>query len=124
MPAPTLKDQEIYCSFCGKSKDEVERVIAGAGVYICNECVHLCNAILEDLPKPAAAADEIPWPDTMTDEQILEFLPRVAAASAQVDDNLQVWVDRLRDRGVTWARIGTALGVTRQSAWGRFSGEE
>lgn len=58
----------------------------------------------------------------MTDEEILEFLPRVAAVSAQVDANLRVWVERLRDRGVTWARIGAALGMTRQSAWERFSG--
>jgi ATP-dependent Clp protease ATP-binding subunit ClpX len=35
----------------------------------------------------------------------------------QVEDNLAVWVQRLRDRGVGWARIGAALGMARQSAW-------
>ncbi|MFJ2029028.1 ClpX C4-type zinc finger protein [Streptosporangium sp. NPDC087985] len=123
MPAPSLEDQKINCSFCTKSKDDVEKVIAGPGVYICNECVQLCNAILGTQPEPSAGA-EIPWLDSMTDEQILELLPRIATVSAQVDANLQVWVDRLRDRGVTWARIGAALGMARQSAWERFSGEE
>lgn len=131
MPAPSLADEKIHCSFCAKSKTEVERVIAGAGVYICNECVHLCTLILDTPAAPSAAPSdasaattEIPWPDTMTDEQILDLLPRVASVSAQVDASLQVWVTRLRDRGVTWARIGAALGMTRQSAWERFSGEE
>ncbi|MFF3665572.1 ClpX C4-type zinc finger protein [Microtetraspora malaysiensis] len=123
MAAPSLNEEKIHCSFCAKSRDDVERVIAGPGVYICNECVGLCNAVLATLPDPAPAA-EIPWPDRATDEEILELLPRIAAASAQVDASLQVWVDRLRDRGVTWAKIGAALGMARQSAWERFSGEE
>ena len=36
------------CSFCGKDSDAVERLIAGPGVYICNECIALCNSILEE----------------------------------------------------------------------------
>jgi hypothetical protein len=60
----------------------------------------------------------------MTDGQILELLPRAASASAQVDANLRVWVERLRDRGVMWARIGAALGMARQSAWEKFSAEK
>lgn len=38
----------LKCSFCGKTQDEVKRLIAGPGVYICNECVELCLSILED----------------------------------------------------------------------------
>jgi len=38
----------IRCSFCGKTQDEVHRVIAGPGVYICNECVELCQEIIEE----------------------------------------------------------------------------
>ena len=34
------------CSFCGKGQDEVQKLIAGPGVYICDECIHLCNMIL------------------------------------------------------------------------------
>ncbi|MGJ6968078.1 ClpX C4-type zinc finger protein [Streptosporangium sp. G11] len=123
MPAPSIADQAIHCSFCAKAETEVAKIVAGPGVYICNECVGLCSSIIGDAPDPSTSA-EIPWADTMTDEQILDLLPRIALVSAQVDANLRVWVDRLRDRGVTWSRIGAALGMARQSAWERFSGEE
>ena len=43
-------DKSIRCSFCGKYSSEVERMIAGPGVYICNECVELCNDVLYDEP--------------------------------------------------------------------------
>jgi hypothetical protein len=55
---------------------------------------------------------------------MLDHIPRVAAVADQVEANLRTWVQELRRRGVTWARIGGALGITRQSAWERFSGEE
>ena len=42
------KDKKLlYCSFCGKSQDEVARLIAGPSVFICDECVGLCNDIIE-----------------------------------------------------------------------------
>ncbi|WP_405084212.1 ClpX C4-type zinc finger protein [Microbispora sp. NBC_01389] len=133
MLAPSLSEQDIRCSFCSKSKTEVKKMVAGPGVHICNECVGLCAKILaaesaqsaqSAQAAQSAEAPEIPYAESMTDEQILEFLPRIAAVGAQVEENLRVWVQRLRDRGVTWARIGAALGMTRQSAWERFSGEE
>ena len=42
------KTKGVKCSFCGKSQEAVNRVIAGPGVYICNECIKVCNNILED----------------------------------------------------------------------------
>ena len=42
----------IRCSFCGKHQDQVAKIIAGPGAYICNECVHLCMDILDDMPAP------------------------------------------------------------------------
>jgi len=42
------KDREICCSFCGKPQSQARRLIAGPGVYICDECIQLCNSILED----------------------------------------------------------------------------
>ena len=42
----------IRCSFCGKHQDQVAKIIAGPGAYICNECVHLCMDILDDMPSP------------------------------------------------------------------------
>lgn len=43
---PINEDNRIRCSFCGKDQDQVERLISGPGVYICNECIDLCNAII------------------------------------------------------------------------------
>ncbi len=44
----TNKEKSVRCSFCGKSQDGVDRIIAGPGVYICNECVKVCSNIIED----------------------------------------------------------------------------
>jgi ATP-dependent Clp protease ATP-binding subunit ClpX len=43
-----VKESTLRCSFCGKSQDEVEKIIAGPTVYICNECIELCNDIIEE----------------------------------------------------------------------------
>jgi ATP-dependent Clp protease ATP-binding subunit ClpX len=50
---PKWIDGTLRCSFCGKAKGEVGKVIAGPGVYICNECVDLCKEIIEKEPTPA-----------------------------------------------------------------------
>ena len=42
------KDKTIRCSFCGKTQEEVERIIAGPGVYICDECIKVCTNIIEN----------------------------------------------------------------------------
>ena len=42
------EDTRLKCSFCGKSQDQVKKLIAGPGVYICDECVDLCNEILDE----------------------------------------------------------------------------
>ena len=40
--------KSVHCSFCGKSQEQVSRIIAGPRAYICNECVNLCMSILDD----------------------------------------------------------------------------
>ncbi|MFB9239570.1 ClpX C4-type zinc finger protein [Plantactinospora siamensis] len=117
---------QLSCSFCAKPSSDVEKVIAGPGVYICNQCVDLCNDIIRSEREKQQSSDRqlSAWEEGMTDEQILDQLPRVAATGAQTEASLQRLVTILRARKVTWARIGTALGITRQSAWERFSGEE
>ena len=64
MARPTDSNEQLLCSFCGKSQRQVKKLIAGPGVYICDECIDLCNEIideeltappsfeLESLPKP------------------------------------------------------------------------
>lgn len=121
--APKTMTATVICSFCGKASEEVNKLIAGPGIYICDGCVQLCNKILEKEGGNSGHAG-LPWKDGLTDDDMLRQLGRVAASSAQVDDSLQAWVSTLRGRGVTWARIGTALGMTRQSAWERFAGED
>ena len=44
----TKEQKKLHCSFCGKNQDEVKKLIAGPSVYICNECVDLCNDIIEE----------------------------------------------------------------------------
>ena len=52
MAKPTDDNKSIRCSFCGKHQDRVGRIIAGPGVYICDECVNLCMSILTDSTMP------------------------------------------------------------------------
>jgi hypothetical protein len=111
------------CSFCGKAYTEVGRLVAGPGVHICNECVGLAESIIDEYCDKTIDV-RLPMWESLTDEQMLAHIPRVAAVADQVEANLRLWVQELRRRGVTWARIGQALGITRQSAWERFSGEE
>jgi hypothetical protein len=58
---------------------------------------------------------------TLSDDELLQRIPFIAASAANIDAGLRDRVHELRDRGVSWARIGAALGMTRQSAWERFS---
>ena len=50
----------VRCSFCGKHQEQVERIIAGPGAYICNECVHLCLSILGEEEEPELGNLEMP----------------------------------------------------------------
>ena len=52
------RGDEPRCSFCGRSQSEVKRLIAGHSAYICNECVELCNEILEEEYEKVNLAEE------------------------------------------------------------------
>ncbi len=45
---------ELRCSFCGKSRDKVKKLVAGPGVYICDQCIALCNQVIAEEPPPPA----------------------------------------------------------------------
>jgi len=54
----TSSEKTLYCSFCGKSQHEVKKLIAGPSVFICDECIDLCNDIIRDELPPEAAMRE------------------------------------------------------------------
>ncbi|MCB1159017.1 MAG: ATP-dependent Clp protease ATP-binding subunit ClpX [Leptospiraceae bacterium] len=61
-----MNKEKLHCSFCGKEQDQVKRLVAGPGVYICDECISLCNEIISEEPnqgldKPALLG-EVPKP--------------------------------------------------------------
>ena len=122
MSAATEPAVRAACSFCLKPSTEVRRLVAGPGVFICDGCVALCAQLVDGPPNPAPQLAA--WEHATSADQVLENLPRIAAAGTQVEPPLPGWVRRARALGATWARIGESRGMTRQSAWERFSGEE
>src|SRR5271156_1298398 len=60
------KDRVLHCSFCSKSQHEVRKLIAGPSVYVCDECVALCNEIIHeqghDNKSPTEAVPKLPVP--------------------------------------------------------------
>ncbi|HWP33178.1 MAG TPA: ATP-dependent Clp protease ATP-binding subunit ClpX, partial [Solirubrobacterales bacterium] len=54
---PTDSNEQLLCSFCGKSQRQVKKLIAGPGVYICDECIDLCNEIIDEELTPPAAVE-------------------------------------------------------------------
>ena len=70
MTKETATDK-LHCSFCGKSQDEVKKLIAGPSVYICNECVDLCNDIIEEEIKND---EESPYDEVLSPQEIFNKL--------------------------------------------------
>lgn len=94
----------------------MQRLIAGPAVFICNECVGLCNEILSKESTPGFAAL-----DQQTDDELLAGMARLDGSRAQVEQAVDQYARTLRDRGVSWTAIGEALGISRQAAWERFT---
>jgi ATP-dependent Clp protease ATP-binding subunit ClpX len=64
MARPTDTNEQLLCSFCGKSQRQVKKLIAGPGVYICDECIDLCNEIIDEelTAPPSFDIDNLPKP--------------------------------------------------------------
>lgn len=120
-PNPQTSDT-LYCSFCRKSQHDVKKLIAGPAVHICDECVALCDKIIAETPDatPENPVKTMKWQDMPT-EQFLKILAAQDQMYREVRDRVQQTVDILRQRDVSWADIATALNVSRQAAWERFS---
>ena len=97
----------VQCSFCGKSQKQVKKLIAGPGVYICEECIALCNDILIE------EMGELP---TVSVGQLLGPLPKM-----KDHVGLPSWVARCVRAGATWDQIAEQLGITPEEAEARFT---
>jgi ATP-dependent Clp protease ATP-binding subunit ClpX len=64
MTRPTDSNEQLLCSFCGKSQRQVKKLIAGPGVYICDECIDLCNEIIDEelTTAPTFDVESLPKP--------------------------------------------------------------
>ena len=80
------KDKSIRCSFCGKTQEDVERIIAGPGVYICDECIKVCTNIIEnDLYEDSEITYELESPaDLPKPEEIKDILEKLVEDSATI----------------------------------------
>jgi ATP-dependent protease Clp ATPase subunit len=117
---PTQTQKRVYrCSFCGKSQTEVKTLIAGPGVFICDECVQLCQSIVANKATTQEVQDSL-LPDNAPTEEFLKTLAGYNGAFESVDAAMRDVVDILREREVSWEKIGRALAVTRQAAGKRF----
>jgi ATP-dependent Clp protease ATP-binding subunit ClpX len=79
----------LKCSFCGKSQKQVKKLIAGPGVYICDECIDLCNEIIEE---ELAESSEVRWEDLPKPREIYEFLESYVVGQTPAKKALSVAV--------------------------------
>ena len=122
LPPPYAGKEPLHCSFCLKSQHEVEKLIAGPGfIFICNECVALCDAIIAGTWDPSMVDASKFKIDQISTDTLLTRLKPIEQTLQGMGNQLQTVVEELRGREVSWARIGEALGISRQSAWERFS---
>jgi ATP-dependent Clp protease ATP-binding subunit ClpX len=91
--------------------------VAGPGVHICSDCVSLAARAIK--------RDQIPdftRFDDLSDDELLGSLLPARTIADQTHDAVGQLIGLLRSRGVSWARIGGVLGVSRQAAWERYAG--
>lgn len=110
-----LRRSFLRCSFCRKPESKVAKLIGGPRGYICDVCIGACTKILEATPSEFRG-----W-ESLTDEQLLDSLIQAERTVEAARAVLQMEIDTLRKRDVSWAAIGKALNISRQAAWERFS---
>jgi len=86
---PTDSNEQLLCSFCGKSQRQVKKLIAGPGVYICDECIDLCNEIIDEelTAPPSFDIENLPKP-----REIYDVLNEYVVGQEQAKRSLSVAV--------------------------------
>src|SRR6186713_1127210 len=89
MARPTDSNEQLLCSFCGKSQRQVKKLIAGPGVYICDECIDLCNEIIDEelTAPPSFDIENLPKP-----QEIHEVLEEYVVGQEEAKRTLAVAV--------------------------------
>src|ERR671924_131479 len=89
MARPTDSNEQLLCSFCGKSQRQVKKLIAGPGVYICGECIDLCNEIIDEelTAPPSFDIENLPKP-----REIYDVLNEYVVGQEQAKRSLSVAV--------------------------------
>jgi ATP-dependent Clp protease ATP-binding subunit ClpX len=118
-PAGDVNLVPMYCSFCGKSQHEVKKLVAGPSAFICDECVSLCDTVVE-LPSEAVmtAPEGVP---ALSTELLLSRLKWGNTCLERYWADLKHTVESLRGRDVSWSAMAEALGMSRQAVEERFS---
>src|SRR5260221_5927555 len=97
----TMPKKTLYCSFCFKSQHDVRRLISGpASIFICDECVELCNEIIARRSRPSSKSSS---PEELPTERLLERLQAIEDTVQGKGNQLQQVVEILRSREVSWA---------------------
>jgi hypothetical protein len=107
------------CSFCGLVGTSETRFAGGLGAMMCADCIEVYHGILNS-DEETKAVSTPPW-DSMSDTEMLSTLPLIAASAEQVNKFMGDWIELIRERKLSWAAIGKAMGISRQAAWERFT---
>ena len=100
----------LKCSFCGKSQKQVKKLIAGPGVYICDECIDLCNEIIEE---ELAETSELRFDELPKPAEIFDVPDDYIIGQDQAKKILSVAVYNHYKR----IQFGGAAGTTTRSSW-------
>ena len=87
-----IKDKSIRCSFCGKQQNDVKSLIAGPGVYICDQCVELCQGIIEDMAEEKAAESDLDFTSLKKPQEIKAKLDEYVIGQEEAKKALSVAV--------------------------------
>ena len=82
-------EELLYCSFCGKSQNDVKKLIAGPGVYVCNECIDICNEIINDDERAETSSTRTTLPKP---QEISSFLDEYVIGQEESKKRLAVAV--------------------------------